>query len=409
MRLHNIHHREIFLSSILTNTAIFGFLIYLITIKHYAINQPAGDDYDAILAFLNHIQSLKPLEQLLLLFQQHNEHRIFLTRLAAVIDIKVFGEINFVHLIWFGNLGWITAILGFFIFTRKYLSQFSESIPAVIILLSFSHFDMMTWAMTSISQYWQVCFSIFAIGFMINNRFVASQLFYFFALFTSGGGIALAPLMTAYYLVQKKWKCLGLNIILSITLISIYFLVLPYNAPPSSRILDALNQPLIVLGYFLGFIGGLGNNLSIGIASILLCGLILFALFLKKCKFMYLSTPYLWWLVVYIFTTAILAALNRSVLGIASSGDSRYSEFSLLFLASLYVAYIAASKSTSQKVKIKWLGFLIAIVIYAYWYEQSKQPMIDRHYWLENHLQTHPNWSAALEIRRRSIELGIMK
>jgi hypothetical protein len=54
-------------------------------------------------------------------------------------------------------------------------------------------------------------------------------------------------------------------------------------------------------------------------------------------------------------------------------------------------------------------GFLISITLYSYWYEQSKRPLLDRLHWLENGLQTHPNWPEALRIKERSIELGIIQ
>lgn len=409
MSSHKKNGRETFSASILINTALFVALLYFMTIHRFAINQPVGDDYDAVLTFLNQYAIARPIDQFFLIVQQHNEHRILLTRLAALLDLKIFEQINFVHLIWIGNLGWLMTIFAYWIFSRKYLLNLAEFGPAAIALLSFSHFDMMTWAMTSISQYWQVCFSVFAIGLMVRNRFIYSQFFYIAALFTSGGGIALAPIFTAYYFLQKKWRDFWINIALTATLIATYFLLLPYRAPPSSRILEALSQPQLLIGYFLGFIGGLGNNYDFGILTIMVCGSVLFLLFLIRSKSMYQSTPFLWWTVMYIFITALLAALNRSVLGIASSGDSRYSEFSLLLAASLYISYLASASSPKLRKKVVWLGFLISIVIFTYWYEQSKRPLLDRRFWLENNIQTHPNWPAAQEIGRRSIELGIMK
>jgi hypothetical protein len=409
MSAHKKNSREIFSTSILVNTVLFVVLLYFMTIHRFAVNQAVGDDFDAILSFLNQYTLAKPVDQFFLVVQQHNEHRILLTRLAALIDLKIFEQINFVHLIWIGNLGWLMAIIGFWIFSKKYLANLAEFAPAAIVLLCFSHFEMMTWAMTSISQYWQVCFSVFAIGLMLAHRFLYSQFFYIAALFTSGGGIALAPIFSAYYFLQKKWRAFWINLALTGTLIATYFLLLPYKAPPSSRILEALSQPQLLIGYFLGFIGGLGNHYDFGISTILICGSILFLLFLIRSKSMYQSTPFLWWTVMYILITALLAALNRSVLGIASSGDSRYSEFSLLLAACLYVSSLSSVSSPTMRKKMVWLGFLISVVIYTYWYEQSKRPLLDRRFWLENDMQTHPNWPAAQEIKRRSIELGIVK
>jgi hypothetical protein len=168
-------------------------------------------------------------------------------------------------------------------------------------------------------------------------------------------------------------------------------------------------QPQLVLGYLIGFLGGLGNNLDLGTSTILLCGSVLSILFLIRIKFIYKSAPFLWWITLYIALTGILTALNRSASGIISSGDSRYSEYSLLFGVSVYLSYLLSSSSTVNRKRIMWIGFVISILIFSYWYEQSKRPFIDRLHWLSGGIQTHPNWPAAQDIKKRSIELGIMK
>jgi len=398
-----------FFDGLLINVLIFAGIIYCITIYHFAFNQPVGDDYDAILLFLNQYVVAQPFQQLQLFFLQHNEHRIFLTRLAMVIDLKLFGHINFTHLIWLGNLGWGMAIFSFWHFAKKYQISVTEFTPAAIALLSFSHFEMMTWAMTSIQQYWQVCFGILAVGFMVNNRLKSALFFYTAAIFTSGGGIILVPILNTYYLLQKKWHEFWITVFLTLTILSIYFLLLPYRPPPASRISEALMQPQLVLGYFVGFIGGMGNHIDTGIITILACGGILFTLFILKFKYMYKAAPFLWWVAIYVCLTAILAALNRSFLGIASSGDSRYSEYSLLFSSCIYLSYLLGASSAIARKKIVWLGFTISVILFTYWYEQSKRPLIDRLHWLMNDIQTHPNWAEAQRIKARSIELGIMQ
>lgn len=398
-----------FFSGAMVNTALFAAIIYGCTVLRFAFNQPVGDDYDAILAFLNQYVTAQPSDQFHLFVRQHNEHRIFFTRLVTIVDLKIFNHINFVHLIWIGNLGWLLSILGFWKFAKQYKVTITEFTPAAIALLSFSHFDMMTWAMTSIQQYWQVCFGIFAIGFMVNNRFKLSLLFYIAAVFTSGGGIILAPLLNLYYLIQKQWRHLAVCLLVTAIILSLYFLLLPYTAPPSGRISEALMQPQVVFGYLIGFLGGMGNNVDFGASTILAFGGSLSILFLLRLKFTYKSTPFLWWIITYIIFTAVLTALNRSASGIISSGDSRYSEYSLIFGVSVYLIYLTSSATTLSRRRIMWVGFATSLIVFSYWYEQSKRPLIDRLHWLSNGIQTHPNWSTALDIKRRSIELGILR
>jgi len=392
---------------ILINSLLLACLIYLLTIYRFAFDQPYGDDYDAILAFLNHYVQVSPSEQIQLFFSQHNEHRILLSRLAAIIDLSFFGHINFIHLIWLGTCGWFFAIYALWFFSKKYGIAFIEFTPAAILLLSFSHYEMMTWAMTSIQQYWQVTFGIMAIGFMVNGNFYRSNIFYIAAIFTSGGGMALVPLINLYYLANQQWKnfflCAGLTAIVLLT----YFILLPYQSPPTKQLIEILFHPHLFFAYFFGFVGGLGKIQSLGLASYLLAGLVLFVVFIKKVIGIKNHCPFYFWLCFYVLLTAVLAALNRSFLGVETSGDSRYSEYSLLFAASTYLAYIYLAKG-KDRVWIVWIGFAIAMVVFAYWHETSKPYLIDQRYWLENGLKTHPNWEGAQKIKARSIDLGVI-
>ena len=399
---------SLLVDGIFINSLLLACLIYLLTIHRFAFNQPYGDDYDAILAFLNQYVQASLSDQIKLIFSQHNEHRILLTHLMEIIDLSFFGNVNFIHLIWIGTLGWGFAIYALWFFSKKYGVTLIEFAPAAILLLSFSHYEMMTWAMTSIQQYWQVTFGIIAIGYMVNQNFYRSMIFYLAAIFTSGGGMALVPLMILYYLINRQWKCFFQCTLLTAIALLTYFILLPYNAPPTKQLIEILFHPHLFLAYFFGFVGGLGKIQNLGLTSYLLTGIVLSLLFIKKAIYIKNHCPFYFWLCIYIWFTAVLAALNRSILGIETSGDSRYSEYSILFAASLYLAYLYLASSKNRS-RILWLGLILAAIIFSYWYETSKPYLIDQRYWLENGLKTHPNWSEAQKIKARSIDLGIIK
>jgi len=392
---------------VMINAALFALVIYILTISRYAYNMPVGDDYDAILAYLNKFVVADTAEKIHLFFIQHNEHRILLTHLVSISDLAIFGSVNFIHLIWFGTLGWLLSIAAFWYFSAKEQISPLEFAPAAIILLTFSHHEMMTWAMTSIQQYYQVCFGILTIGFMVNRRLFLSSIFYAAAIFTSGGGMSLVPLVNLYYLSQKKWRALSISLIFTILILATYFFFLPYSSPPSSKILESLAHPLILVGYFVGFIGALGNIYELGYASILCCGLILLSLFAYKIRANQKQAPFFFWVCAYILITAFLTALNRSDQGIYTSGDSRYSEYSLLFLASVYPMYLVCAKSTQGRSTVVKICFLFSIVIFCFWYPRALFHMGDRLYWLSNNIKTHPNWEHAIEIKKESARLGV--
>jgi hypothetical protein len=388
---------------------ILAIATYLFTIHKYAYNMPAGDDYDAILDFLNHYVQSDLKGQLELFFTQHNEHRILLTHLFSILDLYIFKEINFLHLIWAGTLGWFLSIAAFWQFSKREGISNIELIPVGIILLSFSHYEMMTWAMTSIQQYYQVFFGILAIGYMTKNRFLLSMIFYILAIFTSGGGMSLVPLANLYYLLHKQWRKLAFCAAITLATLITYFILLPYAPPGSNKILQTLEQPQIFIGYMVGFIGGLGNIQELGPISFLICGLFLLALFFAKAKLAYKKYPFLFWICVYVIITAILAALNRSNEGIQSSGDSRYSEYSLLFLSCIYLIYVASAQSQKMGRNITFIAFVISLGLFSFWHLRSIPQLVDRHYWLTNDIKTHPNWEHAKSIKNESVRLGIFR
>ena len=397
------------LRSFFLYAGLIAIATYLFTVHKYAYNMPVGDDYDAVLGFLNRYVQSGSQEKIWFFFSQHNEHRILLTHLISVIDLNLFNEINFLHLIWLGNLGWFLSIAAFWHFSSREGISSLEFIPAGIMLLSFSHYEMMTWAMTSIQQYYQVFFGVLAMGYMTKNRFAPSMLFYILAIFTSGGGMSLVPLANLYYLLHKKWRELGICIAITLIALMTYFVLLPYTSPTSSKILQTLMQPQIFIAYAIGFIGGAFNIHELGYASFLVGGLCLILLFSARAKIAYKKYPFLFWICIYVIITAILAALNRSNEGIQSSGDSRYSEYSLLFLSSTYLMYVATAQNHKQRVGITLAVFAISLAIFSFWHLRSIPPLVDRHYWLTNGIKTHPNWDHAISIKNESARLGVFQ
>ena len=189
--------------------------------------------------------------------------------------------------------------------------------------------------------------------------------------------------------------------------LSIYFVLLPYSSPPSSKIVDSVLHPSLLIGYFVGFIGALGNVYEYGYTSLLCTGFILLILFGLKVGISRKEVPFFFWICIYVLITALLTALNRSNQGIYTSGDSRYSEYSLLFLASIYSMYLLCSKSPITKDVVLRIFFVVSVALFCFWYPRALFHMGDRLYWLTNNIKTHPNWEQALEIKRESARLGV--
>lgn len=89
--------------------SIIMIVFYYLFVFKYAINIPFADDYDQQLAFIDSwINIDSTTEKIKLLFSQHNEHRLFTTRIIPLLSYELFGFIDMRHTMYVGNV----AILG---------------------------------------------------------------------------------------------------------------------------------------------------------------------------------------------------------------------------------------------------------------------------------------------------------
>jgi hypothetical protein len=394
-------------SSIPISLAIVAFIFYGLTIYQYAFNMPVGDDYDAVLVFLNQYTQSSWAQKFELLFSQHNEHRIFFTRLLSLVDYSIFGRVNFVHLIWLGALGWVLTTYFLWRFSHSAGISFTQFSPVIILLTSFSHFDTMTWAMASIQQYFQILFALLSIGLMVNHRLAASLIFYLCAAFTGGGGLILGPLMSVYYFSRREWRQLCINVVASITIYIAYFALLPYRSPDPKTLVISFTHLQTWFSYAIGFLGSAGSAPQYGANPLLITGFCATIFFLLNVKSAQARSPLFFWAGIYVMLLGLVTALNRIDLGLLSSGDSRYSPYSLLFIACIYLGYINGATSTKSKKIIFYLGLCISIALFSYWQIESKRPLVDRLHWLENDMKVHPNWDHAKSVREESRSQGI--
>lgn len=163
--------------------------LYFIFIGRFLVNFPLGDDWDAILNFINEWIATGPYsEKINLLFSQHNEHRLVFGRFVTLIYWKVFGVVNFKAIALFGNIAWI----GLFIFLvniakRADFSVF-ETCAISYLFFNFANWDLILWSMAAVQQYSQLLFSIISIWFCIKNKILLSLAMYALAVFTGAGG-----------------------------------------------------------------------------------------------------------------------------------------------------------------------------------------------------------------------------
>jgi hypothetical protein len=235
--------------------AVLISMLYMWAVLRYTSYLPYGDDYDAVLNFLNNFCTSDIAEKAKLLFSQHNEHRIVFNRILELLQLKLFGEINFLYLVLIGNFGWFLVIYFLWRYAKSKNLSFIEFTPVIIFLLAFTHYELMTWGMASIQQYYQILFSLIAIYFLVNEKLFYALGMMILSIFTGGGWIVLIPLFILYMILHRNWKNLFIILMISSITLFVFFVALGYEKPghhPS--ILDTLKNPKMIIEYILVFI-----------------------------------------------------------------------------------------------------------------------------------------------------------
>lgn len=406
-RIHNFIHPYKPPKFNLLNFGLAAFLVYGLVVYRYAFNFPYLDDFDAILRFSSQYSLTNGVDSLLMLLDQHNEHRVFLTHFFTLITLKTFGKINFSVLIFLGNLGWLLVIFVFWRYAKQHTISFFEFLPIPIVLLSFSHWGMMTWAMTSIQQYWQILFCLLCIYNLCSGRYFFTALFFVLAIFTSGGGLVLAPIIALYFLIRRQWMQAIFAFVLISTLLFIYFYALPYSPPGASKLFDSITHPLRFFAFFFGFLGGAFNFSLIGPFSYICAGVTLFCLATRNSLQIYLQNDFISWTLGFILMCALLGSINRSDLGIESGGASHYSVYSLLFICCLYIFTMMHIKIGVGRKKIYCYCLTLAIALYGYWAWKAPFYLEDRHHLLKHGYLIYPDEQVAKAILKKAQDLKL--
>jgi hypothetical protein len=344
------------------------FVVYALYIFIYAVNIPFQDDYLAVLNFMNTFTQIHSLrEKIILLFSQHNEHRIVFDRIVFLCCYYLFHEVNFKYFIIFGNLGWMLTTVMLIVYLRKnYHLSLAHLLPVPYLLLSFNHWENMFFAMAAIQNYWFVFFSLAFLICLSRGKTCLFCALFPIVLFTSGGGIVLYPLGNLFLLLQKKWKSFASFLLISTSCMIFYFY--DYYKPPNHpKILEAVLTPFSTITYLFSFWGNIlpfpSPNIITTTIFPFLIGIILFLLsayIVVKRK-----GDHFWQLVMcFIFLVALTTTLTRSGLGIWQASSSRYSMFPLLTLLCIYIFMVTSISVAFNTRRIILLSAVVCTMYY---------------------------------------------
>ena len=327
--------------------------VYFWLWQSYAVNIPKWDDH-ALKAFVLGFEGAPTLfAKIQTLFAQHNEHRIFWTRLVTITDYALFGRLNYVHLMFVANAGLVLLSLILVRFFQKNNISVWAAAPVPFLVFTLAFWENTYWGMASVQNFWVVVWFVLTMHWLAQNRpsrFLLAFVSAFLCVFTSGNGLLACACGAVVLLAQCNWKCLTAWLAFSGALAFSYFIT--YQKPvgiPSPQLVAKL-----FLKGFLGFLGAAAECLSTGDALkmcwfigglLLLISIVLGGVAIYKFGQGWFKKPVLGGgyapvfvvsVLVFVLFNALLVAYTRAGFGLMTLVTSRYKIYSVLLVATLF-------------------------------------------------------------------------
>ena len=196
--------------------ALIPVLYYSVTLARYVWNMPYMDDYPVLIDFLNRWPGASAGEQVGLLLEQNNFHRVVWVKVLALLNVGVTGAVNFTFLQLVGNSAlFVTAWL---LYRSSSVSGRWAFLPVLFLIFQFQSWNNAFWAMAAVSNLWAPAWALLAF-YLANQPAEASDrnrlrwlaiLVGLVALLTNGNGIVVLPLLCCVtWSVQRIGNPLG--------------------------------------------------------------------------------------------------------------------------------------------------------------------------------------------------------
>ena len=338
-------------------------IVYFVVLVVYSPNVPKADDYNDSLYFLSHfIDAGTWQDKLYYFFGQNNEHRTTTSRLIYVLMYYLHGTLNYKWLMYIGN----TSIAGVAVLLACQFTSHTEKLFICcftsVYLFHLQAWSSMFWAMTALSNYVVIFFSLISLTLLYVPRISSVLWASFFAVaasYSQGNGLLIWPvggLFIVYlYYCDRNFpirQVLPIWCVIGVSCIAAYFYHYQVSVPPvpiPSRLEVLSLEPWRPLWWFLGFLGSgflfesANLHLSIVFGALLLilaCG----AIYTFRKTY-----PVLVFFTILILCSALLATFNR-----------------------FHVFDIGLCLSSHYKIYSNYLIFIVVMAIFVHLYERHR-------------------------------------
>jgi len=340
--------------------ALFYVLTDVVGIFNNYSAVPFWDMWNGYLEFYTKVQS----GEWYVWFGQHNEHRVFLSRILFWIDIHFFDGASY-FLIICNFLLMVSIVWLFYKFIKDLFQESSTKFYLfgliVVLMFSWMQNNNITWGFQS--QFF-LAYLVPLLAFYLLARYVDTNqnIYYIGALLvgilsvlTMGNGILAMPLLIILGFVLKLSKLKQLTLV-AVTVLTLMIYFSDYVAPAGHGSLTQtiLHQPKDFILYIFTYLGG-PIGYAIGKSKLMVIQFFGFLLIVSSLYFTYRAfkeenkKPLIFALLIfiaYLGGTAFGTAGGRAIFGVNQALESRYMTPSLMAWSSLLIVYVYFAKST---------------------------------------------------------------
>ncbi len=369
---------------IISSIILIPVVVFFTAWNFYAINIPKWDDHILKLTISELTNAQNWQEGFAALQKQHNEHRIAFTRLMAWLDFKLFGHLNYKHLMLVGNCLLLAAIPLFYTILKNNKKPYFALIPIPFLWLTLAFWENMYWGMASIQNFGVVTLFLYTIYLLISPKiahFILAILLGLITVVTSGNGLFVLPIGLVILFLNKQNTRLKIWILLSGATIFSYFFWYARNVenPVSGAgILQYAKGYMAFLGSFAEavpvldsfkicvFLGALLFLVAISIVISISIQLINGRFASKNEKHTALFTL---GALLFVLGTALIVVYSRAGFGIEGLITSKYKIYSVLLLVITYIHIVIPIRGSFLSPYITAIAFLaIVFNIFSYHY-----------------------------------------
>jgi hypothetical protein len=358
----------------------FGYIF-----QKYAINIPHWDDLAVRNSLAEYLTSNSFGHKISLLFAQHNEHRIFLTRVFALFVYLIQGTLDLKTLMLAGNLSLVGILFIFYRHNLRNQLPLLALVPVSFLLFTNALYENVFWGMASVQNFWVIllAFATFYLLIYAYDKPTSTYLYLavvccFLGTFTSSNGILIPVIGIAILIFQKRYRELGIWAAASTLFLWFYFF--HYQASPDKTAGGGLASPTLIIKGILAVTGNaldvsfvapnkhLDMSMATGVIVIILIALFSFQVLFRKYDISRRNNDlFLLSCLVFLGITCVGIVVGRLSYGIEVLLTSKYKINSVLILCICYLIILnSLPKQRQRNVLISAIVLSVAFNFYTY-------------------------------------------